>query len=121
MIHRAASAGPQSPVRLTGNNRAVPAYSETVVIRKLSDPVTVMVSLNPFFKSLQAKITMERPEMIHYRLLDFVSAVIQQGTVTGHAGINTVSLNVTAARASGAYLLETIVGNNHYYHKIIRK
>ncbi len=106
---------------LTGNNRAVPAYSETVVIRKLADPVTVMVSPNPFVNSLQAKVTLEQPQLIRYRLLDFVSAVIQQGTVTGHPGINTVSINVTAARASGAYILETIVGNNHYYHKIIRK
>jgi hypothetical protein len=59
--------------------------------------------------------------MIHYRLLDFVSAVIQQGNMTGHTGVNTINIDVTGVRSSGAYILETIVGNRHYYHKIIRE
>jgi uncharacterized repeat protein (TIGR01451 family) len=106
---------------LSSSNRSIPSYSETVVIRKLPDLVTIMVSPNPFVNSLQAKITMERPEMIHYRLLDFVSAVIQQGNMTGHTGVNTINIDVTGVRSSGAYILETIVGNRHYYHKIIRE
>jgi uncharacterized repeat protein (TIGR01451 family) len=95
-------------------------YSSLVVIRKTQAPVILSVSPNPFMQSLKFTLSLDKAAKINYRILDYISAVLQTGQYDGHAGQNEVDIYNLGNIPAGANVLEVIVGEKHYFQKIIK-
>ncbi|MEP6749148.1 MAG: hypothetical protein ABJB86_15550 [Bacteroidota bacterium] len=95
-------------------------YSGVVLIRKTEVPVVVTVSPNPFMQSLKFTMNLDKAARINYRILDYVSTVLQTGQSDGHAGQNEVDLYNLGNIPAGANILEVVVGDKHYFQKLIK-
>ena len=94
--------------------------SSLVIIRKSDRPVVLNVSPNPFIQSVKVNIGLEKAEKITYKIRDFVSTILQQGDYDGHAGQNEIQITNLTRVPAGANILEVIVGDKHYFQKIIK-
>lgn len=95
-------------------------YSASVLIRKSEQPVILTVMPNPFIQSLKFSLNLDKAARIDYRILDYVSSVLQTGQYNGHAGQNEVSINNLGNIPAGANVLEVIADGKHYFRKIIK-
>ena len=99
-------------------NRKV--YSGLVLIRKSEVSVVLTAVPNPFMQSLKFSLNLEKAAKINYRILDYVSTVLQSGQYDGHAGQNEIELYNLSNIPAGACILEVVVGEKHYFKKIIK-
>jgi uncharacterized repeat protein (TIGR01451 family) len=101
-----------------GNNGKM--YSGTVLIRKPETAVVLTASPNPFMQSLKFSLSLDKAGKINYRIVDFVSAVIQTGEYNGHEGSNEIELSNLNKIPAGMYILEVKVGDKRYFKKIVK-
>jgi uncharacterized repeat protein (TIGR01451 family) len=95
-------------------------YSEVVLISKPDASVSLTASPNPFTQSIKLTISLDRPHIINYRILDYVSTVMYNGQINGHEGQNEVDVHNLDGIPGGSYILEVIVGDKHYFKKIVK-
>jgi uncharacterized repeat protein (TIGR01451 family) len=101
-----------------GNNGKT--YSGIVLIRRPEAVVVLTASPNPFMQSLKFSLSIDKADKINYRIVDFVSNVMQTGQYNGHEGLNEVELSNLDKIPAGLYILEVNVGDKHYFQKIVK-
>jgi uncharacterized repeat protein (TIGR01451 family) len=101
-----------------GNNGKT--YSGIVLIRKPEAMVVLTASPNPFMQALKFSLSLDKADKINYRIVDFVSAVMQSGQYNGHEGLNEVEMSGLDKIPAGIYILEVTVGDKRYFQKIVK-
>ena len=100
-----------------GNSNVI---SNVVLVKTQDDNTIITASPNPFTQSLKFSLNLDKAGRINYRVLDFVSAVLDKGEYEGHVGRNEIDVNNISKLPSGTYILEVMVGDKHYFKKVVK-
>ncbi len=119
--YRDQSASPVTYYRLqiksTGN-----AYIYSPVLRVTNQETNEKLTIlpNPFQQTLHFMFTMDKTEIIKYRLMNFSSVEIQSGEFIGHPGSNLFVIDGLDKLPMGNYILLVASGNKVFSKKVYK-